>query len=207
MYRKHLFFFISWTCTTQIFHEIINCKVSHFQVLKSETQIVIFLLRANTRIASERRLKDEDIAQELILDSGSDAHTNEDEISPPQSHSDNKGDDRTETGCTQWTDSTQSQPSVPVIHRFTGDPSGLRQKKAHDINKDSSPLSIFMLLFLEIMQLLVEETNRYYHQYLDTPDEGHSPLPDVTTQEIHLFLTIFVWVTAKEMGSKVTGPH
>jgi hypothetical protein len=38
------------------------------------------------------------------------------------------------------------------------------------------------------MQLLVEETNRYYHQYLDTIAEGRSPLPDVTIPEMYLFI-------------------
>jgi hypothetical protein len=49
-----------------------------------------------------------------------------------------------------------------------------------------------MLFFLEIMQLLVEESNRYYHQYLDTLDEGRSPLHDVTIWEMYLFLSIIV---------------
>jgi hypothetical protein len=40
------------------------------------------------------------------------------------------------------------------------------------------------------MQLLVEETNRYDHQYLDTLHEGSSPLPDLTIQEMYLFLSI-----------------
>jgi hypothetical protein len=55
------------------------------------------------RRASKRRLQDDDRAQELILDSDSDTHTFEDDISPPQSDSDPEEDDRTETGCTQWT--------------------------------------------------------------------------------------------------------
>ena len=56
-----------------------------------------------------------------------------------------------------------------------------------------------MLFFFEIIQLLVEETNGYYHQYLDTLDEGRSPLPDVTVQEMCLFLTIIV-----HMGHEIT---
>jgi hypothetical protein len=32
----------------------------------------------------------------------------------------------------------------------------------------------FHALFLEIMQLLVEETNRYYHQYLEAAEERYS---------------------------------
>jgi hypothetical protein len=54
-----------------------------------------------------------------------------------------------------------------VIHRFTGGPSGICHNEAPTINKDITALSIFMLFFLEIIQLLVVETNRYYHQYLD----------------------------------------
>ena len=64
--------------------------------------------------------------------------------------------------------------------------------EAHHINKDSSPLSVFMLFFFKIIQLLVEETHRHYHQYLDTQDEGRSPPPYVTVLEMHLLLAIIV---------------
>jgi hypothetical protein len=77
---------------------------------------------------------------------------------------------------------TQSRPFALVIHKFTG---SAQWVKGPHINKDSSPLSVFMLFFLEIMRLLLEETNRYYHQYLDTLEEGRFPLPDVTIQEMY----------------------
>jgi hypothetical protein len=38
--------------------------------------------------------------------------------------------------------------------------------------------------------MLMEETNRYYHQYLNTLD-GCFPLPDITIQEMHLFISYF----------------
>jgi hypothetical protein len=83
--------------------------------------------------ASKRRLQDKDMAQELILDF--DAHRSEDEdISPPQSDSDNEEDDRTETGRALWPDSSQFCSSALVIHRFTGGPSGLRQNDARNVN-------------------------------------------------------------------------
>jgi len=53
-----------------------------------------------------------------------------------------------------------------------------------------------MLFFVEIIQLVVEETNRCHHQYLDTLDKGESPLPDVTLQEMCLFVAI-ISVTIK----------
>jgi hypothetical protein len=50
-----------------------------------------------------RRLQDEDVAQELILDSDSDA-----QISPPQRNSDTEQGYRAETQTAQWIDSAQS---------------------------------------------------------------------------------------------------
>jgi hypothetical protein len=61
--------------------------------------------------------------------------------------------------------------------------------------KTTPPLSIFMLFFFKIIQLLLEEKNRYYHQYLDTLHEGQSPLPAMTVQEKYLFLAIIVQMT------------
>lgn len=39
---------------------------------------------------------------------------------------------------------------------------------------------------------MVEETNGYCHKYLDTLDDGQSPLPEGTIEEQHLFLEIIV---------------
>jgi hypothetical protein len=44
----------------------------------------------------------------------------------------------------------------------------------------------------EIITLLVVETNRYYQDHLDRPDEGPSPLPDVTEADMHVFLAITI---------------
>jgi hypothetical protein len=88
---------------------------------------------------------------------------------------------------TKWTNNKQCRCGVPVIHRFTGDPGRIRQNKAPAINKDLTPLSFFILNFL-----LVEETNINYQQYLDTQDEGRSPLPDGNVQEMYSFLAIIV---------------
>jgi hypothetical protein len=95
-------------------------------------------------MALKRRLQDEDIAQELILESDSDAYISENDISPPQSDSD---EDRRDTGCRDWTNTIQSQPSAPVIHKFTG---GWRQNEAPHINKDSLLLSVFMHFFMKL---------------------------------------------------------
>jgi hypothetical protein len=49
-----------------------------------------------------------------------------------------------------------------------------------------------MLYFAPVITLVVEETNQYYQQYLDTLDNGPSPAPDITACEMFLFLAIIV---------------
>jgi hypothetical protein len=57
--------------------------------------------------------------------------------------------------------SLESQPSAPVIHKFTWRPGELRQNEAPPCKESLFPIEHFRALFLEIMQLLVEETSRY----------------------------------------------
>jgi hypothetical protein len=47
---------------------------------------------------------------------------------------------------------------------------------------------------MEVIQLLVAETNKYYNQYLDTLDnDDRCPqLPDVTVQEMYVFLKTII---------------
>jgi hypothetical protein len=51
---------------------------------------------------------------------------------------------------------------------------------------------VFLLYFVEIRTLLLVETKRYYHDHLDSFDEGPSPLPDVTEAEMLMFLALTI---------------
>jgi hypothetical protein len=88
---------------------------------------------------------------------------------------------------TQWT--LPPNPGRHVVHTFTGAPKGKSSEAAH-ITGESTPLSVLLLFFAEIITLLVVETNRYYHQYLDNIDEGLSPQHDVTEAEMFVFLAV-----------------
>jgi hypothetical protein len=85
-------------------------------------------------------MEDEDIAQKLFLDSDS-----KDELTSQDSDSDSDSNqDKTRQNDKQQTDNTQSQCGAPVIHRFTGDPSGTCHSQAPPVNKDLTPLSAFL---------------------------------------------------------------
>jgi hypothetical protein len=75
---------------------------------------------------------------------------------------------------------------------------GKKDNEAPHINDGSIPLSVFLLYFAKIISLLVVETNRYYHDYIDKLDDGPSPEPDVTEAEMFVFLALKI-----EMGHGV----
>jgi hypothetical protein len=59
-------------------------------------------------------------------------------------------------------------------HPFTAAPSRMKTQEAPYVNKDSSLTTIFMLFFMDVIQMLLAETNKYT-QYLDTLDnDRHS---------------------------------
>jgi hypothetical protein len=56
------------------------------------------------------------------------------------------------------------------VHPFIGGPSGMRIQEVPRVNKNSTPITIFLPFFMEEIQLLVAETNKYYSKYLDIFD-------------------------------------
>jgi len=91
------------------------------------------------------------------------------------------------------------QPQRHVVHNFTGAPNGKSREAAH-VTSESTPLSVLLLFFAEIITLLVVETNRYYHQFLENSDDGHSPEREVTEVEMFAFLVLTL-----QMGHIVQG--
>jgi len=81
------------------------------------------------------------------------------------------------------------QPRRCVVHTFTGALNGKIREAAH-ITSESTPVSILLLFFAEIITLLVVKTNCYFHQCLDNSDDGHSPKREVTGAEMFAFLAL-----------------
>jgi hypothetical protein len=78
------------------------------------------------------------------------------------------------------------------VNNISGGAVGMNLSEAQHVSKDSTPLCMFMLFFRGIIHLLVEETNRYYHQYLDSLEDGPSPIPDVTDSKTFLFTGVII---------------
>jgi hypothetical protein len=68
--------------------------------------------------------------------------------------------------ATSWWTIT-SCPGKEKVHNYTGSPKGKKSNEAPHINDCSSPLSVLLLFFAEVITLLRVETNQYYQYYLD----------------------------------------
>jgi len=88
------------------------------------------------------------------------------------------------------------QPRRRVVHTF---PNGKSREAAH-VTSESTPVSILLLFFAEIITLLVVETNRYCHQCLENSDDGPSPEREVTQAEMFAFLAMTL-----QMGHTIQG--
>jgi hypothetical protein len=93
-----------------------------------ETQKALGLLCAElcggalSSVARKRNVSEPDFLVP-VLESDSDSHLSEDEDISARSDSDIDSD----TNCTHWNVNTNCWPTVPVVHKFTRDPSGLQQ--------------------------------------------------------------------------------
>jgi hypothetical protein len=89
----------------------------------------------------------------------------------------------------QWT--LRPKPRRHVVHTFIGAPQG-KSSEAATITSASTPLSVLLLFFAEIVTLLVVETNRYYRQFLDSSNEKPPRQHEVTEAEMFAFLALTI---------------
>ena len=104
--------------------------------------------------------------EEVLMDEDSDEELEDrDEVMEPRvqpSSSSENEDDPEETEVSFRT--TRAGDSSNFLN-FTGPPNGVNHSAASDINAESSPFSIFILFFRQVFQIILTETNRYFHQY------------------------------------------
>ena len=78
------------------------------------------------------------------------------------------------------------QPQRHIVHTFTGASNRKSRETAH-VTSEFTPLSVLLLFFTKIITLLVVETNRYCHQFLENSDDGPSPEREVKEVEMFAF--------------------
>lgn len=127
-----------------------------------------------------------DEIEEVLMDEESDEELEEtDELMESRVQS-SSSEDEDSTRETEVTFRARRAGDSSNVFDFTGPPNGVNRSAASDINAESSPFSIFILFFRQIFQITLDDTNRYFHQYMaskDTASTSAQP-PDITIEEI-----------------------
>ena len=122
--------------------------------------------------------------EEVLMDEESDEEL-EDEVMEPRVQSSSSSEDEYNAEKTEVAFRAARAGDSPIFLNFTGPPSA-----ASDINAESSVFSIFILFFRQVFQIILTETNCYFHQYMSsrTTASTSAQPPDITIQAMYKFL-------------------
>jgi len=135
--------------------------------------------------------------EEVLIDEESDEELEDrDEVLEPRLQSSSSSeveDDAEETEAAFR--ATRARDSSNFLN-FTGPPDGVNRSAASDICAESSPFSIFILFFRQVFQIILRETNRYFHQYMSSRTTGSTSahLSDITIEEMYTFFGLVIQV-------------
>ena len=113
------------------------------------------------------------------------------ELRVQSSSSSEEEDDAEETEVEFW---AKRAGDLSNSLNFTGPPNGVDQSATSDINAESSSFSIFILISREVFQIILTETNRYFHQYTLSRPIGSTSAqpPDITIEEMYTFFGLVI---------------
>jgi len=117
-----------------------------------------------------------------------------DEVVEPRVQSSSSSEDEEDAEETEVEFRAKRAGDSSNFLNFTGPPNGVDQSAASDINAESSPFSIFILFFREVFQIILTETNRYFHQYMLSRPTGSTSAqpPDITIEEMYTFFGLVI---------------
>ena len=151
-------------------------------------------MEPHKRAKYSKSLDPEEI-EEVLMDEDSDEELEDrDEVMEPRVQSSSSSENEDDPEETEISFRTTRAGDSSNFLNFTGPPSGVNRSAAPDINAESSPFSIFILFFRQVFQIILTETNRYFHQYMSSRATGSTSTqpPDITIEEIYKFFGLMI---------------
>jgi hypothetical protein len=138
---------------------------------------------------------DRDEIEEVLMDVESDEElADTDEVVEPRVQSSSSSEDEDDAEGTEVAFRFAKAGDSSDFLNFTGLPNGVNRSAASDINTESSPFSIFTPFFRRVFQIILTETNRYFHQYMSSGTTGSTSAqpPDITIEEMYTFFGLMI---------------
>ena len=155
------------------------------------------------RARYSKQLEPDEI-EEVLMDEDSDEELEEtDELTESSVQSSSSSEDEDNIDETDVTFRARRAGDSSNAFDFIGHPNGVNRSAAPDINAESSPFTIFILFFRQIFQIILDETNRYFHQYMASKNTGSTSAqpPDITSEELYKFFAIIIQMGHDQRGS------
>jgi hypothetical protein len=164
------------------------------QVVPFIVIVAYFIYLGSFKMEPQKRAKhskslDPDEIEEVLMD-----EELEDEVMEPRVQSSSPSEDEDDAEETEVAFRAARTGDSSNFLNFTGPPNGVNRSAASDINAESSPFSIFILFFRQVFQIILTETNRYFHQYMSsrTTASISAQPPDITIQEMYKFFGLII---------------
>jgi len=138
--------------------------------------------------AKHSKTLDPDEIERVQMDEESDEEL-EDEVMEPHVQSSLSSEDEDDAEETEVAFRAARARDSSIFFNFTGPTNGVNPSAASDINAEFSPFSIFIIFFRQVFQIILTETNRYFHQYMSSRTTASTSVqsPDITIQEMYKF--------------------
>ena len=142
------------------------------QVVSFIVIVAYFIYLGSFKMEPQKRAKhskslDPDEIEEVLMDEESDEEL-ENEVMEPRVESSSSSEDEDDAEETDVAFRAARARDSSNFLNFTGPPNGVNSSAASDINAESSAFSIFILFFRQVFQIILTETNRYFHQYMSS---------------------------------------
>jgi hypothetical protein len=136
----------------------------------------------------------EEIEEVLMYEESDEELEDRDEAVESSVHSSSSSEDEDDAEETEVAFRVTRAGDSSNFLNYPGPPNGVNRSAGSDINTGSSALSIFILFFRQVFQIILTETNRNVHQYMLSRTKGSTPaqLPDVTIEEMCTFFGLII---------------
>jgi hypothetical protein len=137
---------------------------------------------------------DPDEIEEVMMDEESDELEDRDKVVEPCVQSFLPSEDEDDVEETEVAFRAKRVGDSSNFLNFTGPPNDINQSAASDINAELSPFSNFILFFRQVFQIILTETNHYFHQYMSSRTTGSTSTqpPDITIEELYKFFRLII---------------
>jgi hypothetical protein len=142
--------------------------------------------------------------QGVLMDEESDEELEDpDDLMESCVQSTSSSEDEDNTKETKVTFQARRAGDSSNVFDFTGPSNDISRSTAPHINAESCPISVLILFFRQVFQIMIDETNHNFHQYMASKDTGSTSAQpaDIMIEEMYAHFMLVIHMGHGQCGS------